>query len=683
MQASFRGLCNLFECYYTIWKNKCQILHNINRFLKLLLDVMLNIIKVQFVQSFVQIVLYLDKAIRIKKERNGRMKKQKVLSLMLALVMVAGLFGGCGEKETADEKSEESKTATSSESKTEEKAESVPEKEYTEEELINNPELYFATYYPKYETPITLTQNKVGDEDQTRFHPGDTWKSNQWTEWSEPMLGIKWEPKWEAADNEVATQKLNLAIATDDLPDVIEAGQGTLMDLAEAGQIMPLDEFWEKYASPLAKALWEEAQQMTDGMAFAPVTFDGHMYAIPSYIDPMAGEGMWYRVDLLDEYGLEIPETIDEFEEMLAIYKAENPNGVGLGINQNLGGTHVIFGAYGAYPTIWLEDENGNLVYGSVQPEAKDALETLNRWYELGYLDPDFINEDYFKNLEDMAAGNMMALGNNWNGAWTPMPALYSNVPEAICRMGPYLTTDGHEGGSIEPNCVSTSGWAISSKCEYPEAVIYQYNLMLDSCYRNDENLRARFPFYYDMEASKPPINAEEAAEKGAVYEKHDYLQPGPGNASSYFWNRGNNAIYYGINFGQRVGELRDQLVALKEMVESGTTGDTIQEKGWWDSAIAWFGGYEDLKIAAGEAAALVSNGVLSGQAKMNKNLSTPTPTQIEKGGYLSKIESETYMKIIVGELPLDAFDDFVEEWKANGGDAWTQEVNEWYEGAK
>lgn len=40
------------------------------------------------------------------------------------------------------------------------------------------------------------------------------------------------------------------------------------------------------------------------------------------------------------------------------------------------------------------------------------------------------------------------------------------------------------------------------------------------------------------------------------------------------------------------------------------------------------------------------------------------------------KLESETYLKIIMGEEPIDYFDQFVIQWKSLGGDEITAEVN-------
>lgn len=45
--------------------------------------------------------------------------------------------------------------------------------------------------------------------------------------------------------------------------------------------------------------------------------------------------------------------------------------------------------------------------------------------------------------------------------------------------------------------------------------------------------------------------------------------------------------------------------------------------------------------------------------------------------GKSPKLEDETFMKIIMGAAPLDEFDKFVEEWKKQGGDIITAEVEE------
>jgi putative aldouronate transport system substrate-binding protein len=57
----------------------------------------------------------------------------------------------------------------------------------------------------------------------------------------------------------------------------------------------------------------------------------------------------------------------------------------------------------------------------------------------------------------------------------------------------------------------------------------------------------------------------------------------------------------------------------------------------------------------------------------------SPTPGMIENLSSLRKLRDETFVKIIIGELPLEAFDKFVTDYKAKGGDKILKEVEEWY----
>ncbi len=51
------------------------------------------------------------------------------------------------------------------------------------------------------------------------------------------------------------------------------------------------------------------------------------------------------------------------------------------------------------------------------------------------------------------------------------------------------------------------------------------------------------------------------------------------------------------------------------------------------------------------------------------------TPTMEGIWPTLSKLEEETFLKIIMGSAGISSFDDFVKDWKAQGGDTITEEV--------
>jgi putative aldouronate transport system substrate-binding protein len=61
---------------------------------------------------------------------------------------------------------------------------------------------------------------------------------------------------------------------------------------------------------------------------------------------------------------------------------------------------------------------------------------------------------------------------------------------------------------------------------------------------------------------------------------------------------------------------------------------------------------------------------------------SPPTDAMAKVATDMGKLENEAFNAIVVGNKPLDAFDEFVTEWKAAGGDVWTEGVNEWYKSA-
>lgn len=60
-----------------------------------------------------------------------------------------------------------------------------------------------------------------------------------------------------------------------------------------------------------------------------------------------------------------------------------------------------------------------------------------------------------------------------------------------------------------------------------------------------------------------------------------------------------------------------------------------------------------------------------------------PTQTMSGKGSTLETLESEAFVKMIIGKKNIGEFDNFVAEWKKLGGDDVTREVNDWYKNTK
>ena len=66
-----------------------------------------------------------------------------------------------------------------------------------------------------------------------------------------------------------------------------------------------------------------------------------------------------------------------------------------------------------------------------------------------------------------------------------------------------------------------------------------------------------------------------------------------------------------------------------------------------------------------------------------NLFVGAPTETMTSKMSTLQDLQDEVFIKIILGEEPIDAFDKFVEDFNTLGGADITNEVNEWYASVK
>ena len=123
-------------------------------------------------------------------------------------------------------------------------------------------------------------------------------------------------------DSKKDTEQLQMMFASGDVPDVIVAyGDCRTKLFAEAienGAFMKLDDLIEENKEDLSLLLdtipqraWNESR-----------TADGELYGIPIFFkEDGSSKATYIRKDLLDKYGLEIPDTIDDFVEVMRVFK--------------------------------------------------------------------------------------------------------------------------------------------------------------------------------------------------------------------------------------------------------------------------------------------------------------------------------------------------------------------------
>lgn len=303
-------------------------------------------------------------------------------------------------------------------------------------------------------------------------------------------------------------EQFNLIVASGDYPDIFidmwlnytGGGAKVLKDKV----VISLNDLIDENA-PNIKAAMEEYPE-----AFRYVTDEnGKIYGIPMvFTDNMqlVTWGVNLRKDWLDDLGLSVPSTVDEYYEALKGFRDEkgatSPFTITL---RHLKQSHFLAGAYNVSNEFY--QENGQIKYGPAQPGYKEYLKTLNKWYEEGLLDKDFAT------IDDNTRGAKMLNGQS-GMSWAPSKGgvaawnqgLQEKDPDAQVIGGPYASlVKGELVGFGKINPQGSLSCAISSTCKDPVGAIR----FLDYMFSEEGRLLLNFGIEgesYEMVNGEPVI---------------------------------------------------------------------------------------------------------------------------------------------------------------------------------
>ncbi|HJC23671.1 MAG TPA: extracellular solute-binding protein [Candidatus Eisenbergiella merdavium] len=565
------------------------------------------------------------------------MKKRRLTSLVMALTMMAVLVTGCGDSGTGD--GVRNTTPETGQGQVQDTGE----------------EGNSADPFGRYDEPVEISAVKnlgAGIE----FPEGDSLEDNVWTRYLEETMNIRINWKW-STNTEQYAQKVNIAITSDDIPDVMQVSASQLKMMYDNGQIMDITEVMDTWLAPYT----EDVLNSDGGIAMQAATFDGRLYAIPKIGSPlMTAKVLWVRTDWLDNLGLELPETVEDMRNIAEAFTTQDPDGngvddtYGLALYKDLYGSGFadltgFFNAYNAYPGIWV-DKGEEVVWGGIQPEVKEALAALNEMYEAGQIDPEFGVKDANKVNEDVSAGRIgMLFGDFWDMAWINDAKVNDPTFEWVPVAIPSL--DAETPAKAQLSASTTDFYVISTDCEHPEAVVKMLNLQLEKSYGETAEPQTfnitpdGFGTYqYPAVAIEPPMKNFTAAQKVTAVIN--------GEAEADTLND-EELNYYEMACKSLEGDHKDNNWHQLKMYGPGGALNVIYDEYWTPENVV-----NDAYYAA------------------------PTETMTEKLPTLNKQQLQDYTTIIL-EGNLDAFDEFVTNWNKLGGEEITQEVNDWYTSQK
>jgi len=500
----------------------------------------------------------------------------------------------------------------------------------------------------RYDPPIEMSSVITVDA-TVKFLGENDIHNNVWTRAYEQLLGIQVSYDW-VVDVSMYDQKLGLSVNSGDIPDMFRVTPSQLLLYQEAGLLANLTAVYEAEASAITRDVLTQ-----DPVALKAATIDGKLWGIPLTDASVANASvLWIRQDWMDELGIAAPTSMDDVLEISRRFTEEDPDGDGVDDTIGLCASKSLYGAianvqgffngYHAYPGIWFE-RDGQVVYGSVQPEMRTALLALQEMYASGQLDPEFGVKDVNAINETIAQGKCgMEFGVWWN-PYHPLNLSQQNDPTAFWSAFAIPSVDSTPAKSQYTTAIG-SFLVIRNGYEHPEALIRMVNFWTDNLVGSQDEA-VRSTFLGNIEAPDVVLYKYTPV---LLWEPNAAIKAG--NALREALARHDpSGLDLEAQWRYRIIQAYYEQGILEAWVEVATNGPN------------------------GSSAILMQ--VLEDRGLMNRFYGPPTPTMAGKMPTLQSMEEETIIKVIMGES-IDLFDQFASDWYKLGGTDIVDEVNQW-----
>ena len=290
-------------------------------------------------------------------------------------------------------------------------------------------------------------------------------------------------------------ESFNLMIASGELPDIVmydwgdKKVAGGPAKYIKDGYIIELNDVFDAYAPNLKKILSENPD-----VDKSVKTDEGKYYVFP-YINlekPAAWAGPVVRQDWLDDLGLDIPETIDDWHTMLTAFKdKEGSTSPLIYSDWMMESTGFLSGAFGTQQAYYLND-NKEIEYGPATEKWKNYLEMMHQWYSEGLIDKDIATIDTATSQSKAVSGKNGAFLGSGGLMGTYIPLIEKVNPKAKYVGVPYPSLNKGEKAEFGICDLKYSGCmssAITADCKNVELAAK----FLDYFYTDEGRLFANF----------------------------------------------------------------------------------------------------------------------------------------------------------------------------------------------
>ncbi len=502
----------------------------------------------------------------------------------------------------------------------------------------------------KYPELVTYTLGQMKGTNNSNLPEGQTYEDNAYTRYLKKTLNVQNKNIFMESE-ERYDEALNILVKDRNLPDIfLVSDRETLEELVENDLIEDLTEVYKSCASDKIQEMYESYGEEL----LASGTFDGKLFALPETAIDDGSQLLWLRRDWMEQLGVKEPKTLDEALSVIRAFQEnrmgaeEGEDPVGLVCDPGLVGTvstsysvDSVFEMFGAYPQQWIKNADGEIVYGSLTEETKEALGYLRELYKQGILDPDFALRAQ-NNIRDLVVnGKCGAFFGLW---WTPNNPLmdeYRKNKETDWEPY-YLTADAKRTVEVYSTFWDSKYVVVRKGYEHPEIVMKILSVLFDySRYEAEDadEVNSYFALNVDPTARPLMINV-------------DY------NEATYMVTRHIREALYSPGDAKT----REDLSAI--------------EVSYFDACREYLGA----EVPSVEAWAAYKSRISAVGLLVDANYHAPEKKYLGDGDgeipqTLRSLEKKAFIQIIMGKKPVSSFDSFVEEWYRKGGDSLTERV--------
>lgn len=371
------------------------------------------------------------------------MKKRRVVSVLMATTMVMSLAAGCGSKSAGGSEAQEGvKTFTG----------------------------FFA-----------VPGSEINDDNEIQQIIAD-------------KTGVKVKETW--LTGQTAEEAVGTLIAGGEYPDFIDGGNATIQ-LYEAGALVPMDEYIEKY--PNIKEFFTE--QEWDSLR----QDDGHIYWIPQFSNIYGeekecthnDEAFWIQTRVLKWAGYPEIRTMDEYFDLIESYNEANPtmeDGT-----ENIPYTILcddwryfclenapeFLDGYPNDGSVIVDPDTQKIIDYNTTDTAVAYFKKLNDEYKKGIVDPESFTQTYDEYIAKLSSGRVLGMIDQWwDFAYNAYDAIksagldaqgcsYVPLPITIDRS---VTNQWHNSGGVVN---VSSGLGVTVDCDDPDAAFKFINDLL------------------------------------------------------------------------------------------------------------------------------------------------------------------------------------------------------------